>query len=122
MTRKCESILREVLIELSVVITDDVGRVAAALDVDQERGVVNKGLDDLPGVHDGLLLHPVQVGPVRGLEPRDGSVVCELYLGRVGDPDLVTLEYLRRAPFLATGPGTVTLPVPQLVVGDLTKH
>ena len=62
---------------------------------------------------------PGEVSPVLRLHGFPPDAVREGDQGGVVDPDLMTFEDLRRAALLTAGPGTVTLPVPQLVGGNL---
>ena len=111
----------EVVISLGIVIADDVRRIAAALDVDQQRSVLHHCLLHLPALVSRGPLHPGQqrpVGVAEGVHP-PRAVAHKLYPGRVAHPDLVTLEYLRSAALLAAGPSAVTLAVTETVISDL---
>ena len=111
----------EILISLRIVIADDIRRIAAALDVDQQRGVLHHGLLHLAALVSRGPLHPGQQRPVGVAEGvhTPGAVAHKLYPGCVAHPDLVTLEYLRSAALLAAGPSAVTLAVTKTVISDL---
>ena len=68
-----------------------------------------------------LLHHPLpgEVSPVLLLDGVPLEALREGDQRGVVDPNLMTFEDLRRAALLTAGPGTVTLPVPQLVGGNL---
>ena len=121
--RKGASINGVVVVCLRVVVTDDGWRISTTLDVDQQRCVLHKSLFDLllscKCVHNCLLFHSCQVSPVTLIKIINRFLLRVLNLWCVGHSYLVTLEYLRSATLLATGPGAVTLPISQAVICHL---